>query len=199
MRNKARNGTRDALSEISSRLLVSMVLEIIKISETGLQGRFKRIPCPIHGGEKNNFSVSADDRRWTCWSHGCGDGHPRDAINLYCWIRYGSPFTGLSNKKQVVNELLAIVGLSENDVSYKKTTIWDRMAEHEKQMIGKIFRNTDRLDVADLGDQWFYGTKIAKRVILYLHICNSSEKLPKKITRKWCGLKDLEAFCRGLI
>lgn len=43
----------------------------------------RRVPCPIHGGEGDNFSLTHDGKRWTCWSH-CGSG---DVFDLYARLR----------------------------------------------------------------------------------------------------------------
>lgn len=46
-------------------------LEDVIRADLGAPGKGHRWPCPIHGGDGFNFSVSSDGKHWRCWS--CGE------------------------------------------------------------------------------------------------------------------------------
>lgn len=49
--------------------------------------RNNRAPCPVHGGDnKTAFSLDVPNGRWSCFSHGCHQGHS-DLIGLVMLMR----------------------------------------------------------------------------------------------------------------
>lgn len=73
----------------------------------------RRMKCPIHGGEGENFALHGDS--WTCFSRHCGEPHARDTVNLYCLMRNGRSWPNLdtSERAEIIKFFSTIVDFGD--------------------------------------------------------------------------------------
>lgn len=185
------------IAKIADRLDVLAVLDHLGVEHH--DGR-KRIACPIHRGDGENFGVHDDGRRWTCFSRSCGAGRVRDAVNLYCLAKHGRALPDLSAEQKGValRELAALAGVELEQGQSKPGTRAERLIPDETQRaaLGAILADTTRLD--ELGKTRLFTSRAAERVILFLACARACGKLPASIGEDWPELPNLENFAYGI-
>ncbi len=173
----------NVVKQIIDRLYITTTLMMFGITtEAG-----KRINCPIHGGSKPNFCISPDDKSFKCFSHDCGAGNSRDALTLYCLLKFQRPFKELSSsdKRITIQELGYITCINTNtNRPYIKPTLLDMIPNiNQRKAIKRILEDTTKLDM--FGDTSLYTSLIAEKIILYLSVAKSENMLPDKIIPSW--------------
>ena len=171
---------------IADNLDVLTVLDYLNIAHYGER---KSIPCPIHNGKDNNFSIWDDGRAWTCFSHNCGSSHKRDGLNLFCLIQYGKAFPDLqpTQKSEVLEQTTTIAGIDKNTLSInsmkRSKSPFVHIPQIEKNYLLEIINDTSKLEV--YGKSELYTSPLSQKIILFLAVAKSEGILPKKITREW--------------
>lgn len=199
IRNCFYKGVR-MIHEILSRVDCFAVLRACEIETHGRD----RLACPIHGGDSPNFKVYDSGASWCCHSHGCGGRFKRDAVNLYCLIRFGAALPELARQGRAGEALAALCGIAgipyrpgarplDAQTRHIRPDPWRGVPDAEIYALGDIFHDTSRL--AELGAGLQHPT--ARKALLFLEIARSENALPGVIPADWGGLKQMEAFLYG--
>jgi hypothetical protein len=177
-----------SLRDLADALTVEAVLTYCGI-EPPRPGR--KIPCPIHKGEGQNFGIIPNDPcRWNCFSHACGSGARRDAVNLLGYLRYSGSLKTLprASKADLLRscEELSGVTLDENEkVDQSPVSRLHGMTQRDAVLVADYLIGQKDLAKADSDDFETYPGQMA---LLWLQSCVA---LGKKLDQE-----ELERFIK---
>jgi hypothetical protein len=184
------------IARISENLDVPTVLRNLGI-EPPARGRMR---CPIHGGDGLNFAILPDGRSWCCHSHGCGAGHRRDSITLYCLIKFGRAFRDLDSvtKGEALRQLADLAGVTlDGPKPNRSRNRFDRdLPLADRTKLAELFADTSLID-GPHGRADAYESRTAQRTILFLAVAKSLGELPESISHVWLESQNFGGFLNG--
>jgi KaiC/GvpD/RAD55 family RecA-like ATPase len=111
------------LDEIKAKLDPESVLELLQPGKKNRSGQELRSPCPVHGGDGENFCLNLNTHNWTCHSEGCKG---TNLVDLYAQCKK------IPNVNTAAAELAEIFGIP---IKYKGTIEGNQSTKYSPESV----------------------------------------------------------------